>query len=800
MGRFAPDPIKVVSLTLVCLLTLLIASGGWAGSQVAAQENSTPSQEPLQAPPATLAAANPIQQVQATSAPIQISGLDPASIPAGQGAVLSITGANFTPSTTIQLIGFGSLPATFINATLIRVTLPATLPANRYFVQATDPVGGSTTSPTPFTVLAPTATNMPTLAPAITVSRSEPGQAISGQVAQISVFGANFTQNSTVHIIGVGFLPTTFVNSTVLTASLPDNMNAGQYTIEVTDPAGGTAISPSPLTVIGPSPFPPTQAPLPTETLVPTPVPGQPSLFVRAFTVSPGTISPGDTTTLTFEVVNQGNYEAWGVAVSVDTGSKFIPANGQASAILPNMAPGGVRRVTLKVVAAADATAGPNSIPLTLTYSDLDAKTYTSKANLSVTIRKTNESPQVLLVHYSADPSPVSAGKPIRLKVELANLGNEPAFQVLVRIPDKTTVLLPGDQGDSFSAGTLNANGKATLDLPLVVVSDAKAGFQTQPLVISYLLDGKVVETTSSITIDVARSNVEDPLLVLASYETGVDVLKPGDTFQLKAQLQNIGKGNAENLLVSFGAIQTAADTSSNNNGSSTPESSGGSALSASPGDTFAPLKTGGTILVGSLDGNGAQVTVTQDFIVNARVTSGVYSLPITLRYQRADGTVINSSLRASLVVVTPPQVQMTLQNPIAQTVNVGDVVPISVKISNLGSVKVNLTTFTAQADNAQVSDGAESAVKPLDPSSDVTVAATVNVISEGTIKITLTLHYLDDLNREQTITKSYETQAVIPPPPPTFAPVTPSPVVEVQSSPQDFWQRLLFGLLGLGS
>src|SRR5450432_1418568 len=164
---------------------------------------------------------DPVQQTQVTStvAPVTITNIDPVTLTFGQVTSLAIVGTNFTTSTTVDIVGYGPVVPIFVNATLLHVTLPASLPVGQYAVKVSDPAGGSAVSPGPFSVLA-AATLVPTVAP-ISVSHFEPTQVISGQTASLSVFGANFTANSTVHLIGVGFLTTTFINSGALTASLP---------------------------------------------------------------------------------------------------------------------------------------------------------------------------------------------------------------------------------------------------------------------------------------------------------------------------------------------------------------------------------------------------------------------------------------------------------------------------------------------------------------------------------------------------------------------------------------------------
>jgi hypothetical protein len=311
--------------------------------------------------------------------------------------------------------------------------------------------------------------------------------------------------------------------------------------------------------------------------------------------------------------------------------------------------------------------------------------------------------------------------------------------------------------------------------------------------VISYMQSDKVEETTSTITINIVKPASLDPLLVVSSYDVGTDMLKPGDQFRLKLQLQNIGKADASNLIVMFGTVSGSADASV------TPAAQNAdTSVSVIPGDVFAPLKTGGTVLIGAVPVNG-MTTITQDFIVNAKVTSGVYGLPVTLRYKLLDGSTVQSNLRVSLVVVLPPQLQVTLQNPLPSVGNVGESQSVSLKITNSGKDAVNLTTFDMQAENAQITDGAESTLSVLDANANVSVNGTLIPSAEGLVRIKVSLHYLDDLHREQVIVKTYEMQAVTPPPPATFVPQVAPPVVE-DDTPQNVMQRLLFGLLGLGS
>ncbi|MBZ0275174.1 MAG: hypothetical protein K8I60_03465, partial [Anaerolineae bacterium] len=310
------------------------------------------------------------------------------------------------------------------------------------------------------------ATTDPTPVPPITVSRSEPTRITGGQQVTLSVFGTNFTNASVVRLVGVGLIATTFVNATALTAVIPANVPAGEYAVEVSDPQRGTAGSPNTLVVIIiPTPVFTT---VPVPTVMPTPVPGTPALLVRSYTANPSTIQPGQSTTLTVEIVNIGNKIAQSVSLQVDPSGAFSPANGQITLTLPNIAAGGSYTASLTVTAKTGTNAGPNVVTLNMAYRDELAAAYTSTAAIPVNIRVTPEASQLTLSRYMVNPNPVRPGQPVTVTVLLTNSGNKTASQVLFRV-NADDVLLAGPQGDSFPLGDLAPGASVSQDLPLVV-------------------------------------------------------------------------------------------------------------------------------------------------------------------------------------------------------------------------------------------------------------------------------------------------------------------------------------------
>src|SRR5262245_22594538 len=68
----------------------------------------------------------------------------------------------------------------------------------------------------------PDVTDEPSPTPQVSIISSEPLQGIFAQVTTLSIFGANFTNQTTVRLVGYGLLTVTFINSGALTAVVPN--------------------------------------------------------------------------------------------------------------------------------------------------------------------------------------------------------------------------------------------------------------------------------------------------------------------------------------------------------------------------------------------------------------------------------------------------------------------------------------------------------------------------------------------------------------------------------------------------
>lgn len=526
---------------------------------------------------------------------------------------------------------------------------------------------------------------------------------------------------------------------------------------------------------------------------LPTPIPGQPRLVGQSFQIQPETVRPGETLAVTFTVTNVGNRIAQDALVSLDTSGKFLPGSSQSAVPLPNLGVDMSFVVAMNVVVAADAPSGPNLMTIKFTYTDFEGKDYESTSTTSVQVLSTSLSSQVTVISYRINPDPVEPGRLATLFIEVTNSGTAPALQALLRVNGgENAVLLAGPAGDSFPLGDIAAGEIKSLEVTLIASAVAKAGPQPQAVTITYQQGGEAKEATGSLTLTVAQADLQEALILLENYTLDKEALAPGDLFNMTLTLKNVGNKDAKDLLVTFG---TVTESDSDGGGSTT-----------TPSTTFAPLGTGGTMYVGDLPASSGSADLTQQFIVDGSVKSGVYGVPVTLRYTDGVGEVKTRSLSASVVVIIPPQLRFNDLAPISPEVFAFQHVPVSLTLINDGKNDVNLRTVTITAENGEVVEGAEQFLGTKKTNEEAAINAAVMPLGEGPFVITITINYVDELNQLKQITRTMESNAIVmeEPTPDPNQPIDPGfpiePTPEPTPEPDDVLGRFLRGLLGLGS
>jgi hypothetical protein len=159
-----------------------------------------------------------------------ITSLLPSSATAGgAGFTLTINGANFDTSTTVQW-GTTALARTYVSSTQLTADVPASLIATAGSATVTVTSSGGTSTGATFTI---------NQAPPTITSLSPSSATAGGAAFALTVNGANFISGATVQW-GSTALTTTFVSATQLTAAVPASLiaTAGTASVTVKDSAG----------------------------------------------------------------------------------------------------------------------------------------------------------------------------------------------------------------------------------------------------------------------------------------------------------------------------------------------------------------------------------------------------------------------------------------------------------------------------------------------------------------------------------------------------------------------------------
>ncbi len=179
--------------------------------------------------------------------PPTVTGVSPNTGPFSGGTSVTISGTNFTPSTTVKFGNTPSSSVTFVSSTELIAISPAG--SGTVDVTVTTAAGTSTISPADqFTYLFP---------PTVTGVSPNTGPFSGG--TSVTISGTNFTPSATVNFGGAPSPSVTFVSSTELIAISP--AGSGTVDVTVTTAAGTSTISPAdqftylfPPTVTGVSP------------------------------------------------------------------------------------------------------------------------------------------------------------------------------------------------------------------------------------------------------------------------------------------------------------------------------------------------------------------------------------------------------------------------------------------------------------------------------------------------------------------------------------------------------------------
>ena len=625
----------------------------------------------------------------------------------------------------------------------------------------------NTPTPTPTDTPSPAPTPTPT--PALKLTGVEPSSFVAGVAGQISVYGEGFVPGTIVRLIGAGVLSSTVINSQVIQATLSPLLQPGTYGVEVIRPDGARAALENVLTLVAPTPVPsPTPTPGP-------PPPGRPILMISNYALRPLTAVPGHNLLVSVDIFNGGSRPAENALISFP-GGVLIPV-GETGHYVKHIPINGKVNVQQYFFVPEQLGAGTYQITVNMEGNDFEGKHYTYQGTVTVAVTEppAKGQPHVVVNRASTRPERPRPGQPFSLNVQVENVGDAVAQDLVVVVKDDT-LIVPGQEGNRYPIGELKAGASVTATLSLVLQENVSSGPHSLDVVLAYRdKEGNPLTVTEQVGITVQRGDMAPPRILIEAAHFQPEIPAPGDVVTFTLDMMNVGGQDARRVLVALGG-------------------SSGKAL-----DAVALLDTGNVRYVADIPA-GASTQVVQRLFISGSAQPGVYNLPIDLSYEDEQGNTLQDTQLVSLRVRRRPLLQVRFYEEVPPP-RVGQPFRLPIELTNLAPTGLNVTTLEARSETLDIRDGSVF-VGYLDGSSTTSLDATAVARTPGTHVVQVLVHYVDDFGRlsvwqsELTV----QVQAVRPTPTPLPGQAAgPAAAQKEEGILQKIW-RAIRGLLGLGS
>jgi len=605
--------------------------------------------------------------------------------------------------------------------------------------------------------------------PRVEISHVEPANVSTETGGTVSIYGTGFTTQTLVRLKGYNVLPTTFINETLVQANVAAGAPAGTYDLVVS--ASGTftgaddvAELTEAVTLVGPTPVPkPTGIPTPK----PTTPPGRPVLTIRNYSVEPSRVVVGREFVVRIDIYNAGS-RAGENTMATFPGGTFLPV-GETGHLLWQLHINDTAVVTQRMRVPTGLSSGSYNLQVNLSANDWEGNHFEYPETVAVeVIGLGNGRPRLVIDETRTEPEILGPGDAFSLTLGLINSGDRTATDLLVGVASPE-IAVPGSGSNVVAVERVDINGNAVVTLPLVLGQVADAGRVNLDVALDYGdYHGGAYAERQSIGLEVSTALENRPQLLVESYETVPDPLSPGGPFTLTIELNNVGGGEAQRVMVTLGG-------------------EGGSDLGP-----FAPRTSGNVRFVDRLPA-GDGVDVVQQLIVDGSADPGAYTLPISLAYDDVRGTRHVDDQRISLLVRRQPHLRIGFFRPVEDALE-DTPFDLPIDVTNIGRTSLNVSTVVVTSEDLEIQDGSLY-VGPLDGGTTGSLEATAVAETAGTVEVVVAVHYLDDFDQPQTITETLTVEV--------DAPVEETIDEEAEEAVGGFWQRVLRvlqGLLGLGS
>ncbi len=319
---------------------------------------------------------------------------------------------------------------------------------------------------------------------------------------------------------------------------------------------------------------------------------------------------------------------------------------------------------------------------ISIEFDEINGQYPTVKTSLPLTVRVTKEKApiQITIDKISYNEDAAAIGNSFDLSFVVKNEGEIAAYNTYVSLDYKDSGMIPGYTIESIKVGDLKGGESKTIKIPVKVLPTAKEGFQTISATFTYKdIEKKSDSVTKSIYITLKKISTEtseDAKLTIESSSVNDKVLA-GSSYQLKGTVENIGKKDATNIVVSIaGGVGVT-------NGIIPDYETDGIKLSditASESDTF-----------------------TLPLLVTDSATAGLQEISVQVTYTDSEGESRSAVAKAYLTVVKPETPEQTGEVVISGAVQspsspvVGQKLSVTFNVQNKGSATITDVTLSGQ-------------------------------------------------------------------------------------------------------
>ncbi|HEY5572822.1 MAG TPA: IPT/TIG domain-containing protein [Anaerolineales bacterium] len=386
----------------------------------------------------------------------------------------------------------------------------------------------------------------------LVVLKIEPDRISRESGGTLSIYGSGFGPGIAVRLVGYGLLDAAVLNPTAIRAVVPPGLSEGRYGVEVIQSNGNSVRLGNALRIRS-------SLPEPTDTPEPGPLLAyyQPELVIQSVETDPDAIHSKGTFTLRLDLINRGDYTATNVRLTLASAEIAIPKEGSNLVVLDKLDPDQVETVQLSLVLSEAAPAGYNSLPITVQYSDYYQREYISEQSIGLNVSDSaSGQPLVLLSSYETQPEALSPGEAFILRLQLSNVGDNSARQLLVTLGgnegnDTRPFAILGSGNVRFIQA-LDAGDNIDLEMRVMLAGSAESGVYNLPVSLEYESEESAERLVESQILNLLVSR--RPNLRIDYYlkpETG----QVGQPLELPIEVVNIGRE-----LVNVSTIQVSGE------------------------------------------------------------------------------------------------------------------------------------------------------------------------------------------------------------------------------------------------